>query len=126
MAEQRYSSFEAFWPYYLSEHRNPVCRGLHYVGTTAALCTLALGLATLNPLAVPAALIAGYGGAWIGHFIIEGNRPATFTYPAWSLRGDFRMLKLKLTGKLHSDPVYLSVIEGGEAPPAPAEVAPSP
>lgn len=117
--QERYASFEEFWPYYLSEHRNPVCRGLHYVGTSAGLAVAGLGVVTLNPFALPAAMLCGYGAAWVGHFIIEKNRPATFTYPTWSLRGDLRMLKLKVTGRLHDDPAYQRVIRDGAAPPAP-------
>ncbi|MEZ4319580.1 MAG: DUF962 domain-containing protein [Myxococcota bacterium] len=123
MSEARYQSFEEFWPYYLSEHRNPVCRGLHYVGTGTAVGVLGLGILTLNPFALPAAMVSGYGAAWVGHFIVEKNRPATFTYPSWSLRGDFRMLKLKITGKLHDDPGYVSIIAKGEAPAPPSGVA---
>ncbi|MCB9678806.1 MAG: DUF962 domain-containing protein [Alphaproteobacteria bacterium] len=123
MSEARYESFEEFWPYYLSEHRNPVCRGLHYVGTSTGIAVLGLGILTLNPFALPAALVTGYGGAWVGHFIIEKNRPATFKYPGFSLRGDFRMLKLKLTGKLHDDPAYVSVIKNGQEPPPPRAAA---
>ncbi|MCA9571159.1 MAG: DUF962 domain-containing protein, partial [Myxococcales bacterium] len=106
----RYDTFEAFWPYYLSEHRNPVCRGLHYVGTGTGLAVAGLGTLMLNPFAIPAGMVCGYGAAWVGHFIIEKNRPATFTYPAWSLRGDMRMLKLKVTGRLHADPGYVRII----------------
>lgn len=41
----------------------------------------------------PALLIplCGYTFAWVGHFFFEGNKPATFIYPTYSLMGDFRM-----------------------------------
>lgn len=96
----RIQSFEEFWPYYVGEHRNPICRGLHYLGTTTALACFATGVATWNPWLVLAAPVAGYGPAWIGHFLIEKNRPATFTYPRWSLIADFKMLGLALQGRM--------------------------
>lgn len=36
-----------------------------------------------------AVLICGYTFAWTGHFFFEGNRPATFIYPTFSLISDF-------------------------------------
>ncbi|MNP67550.1 hypothetical protein D3C76_1633970 [compost metagenome] len=47
-----------------------------------------------------AAPVFGYGFAWVGHFFFEKNRPATFTYPLYSLMGDFVMFRDILLGKI--------------------------
>ena len=44
--------------------------------------------------------LAGYGCAWIGHYVYQKNRPATFTHPLYSLRGDWVMYGQMLRGKL--------------------------
>jgi len=100
MSTKRYKTFRAFFPYYLSEHSNPFNRALHYVGTTAAVALYILAIVTWGLWPALVAPVAGYGFAWLGHFCIEKNRPATFTYPLWSLFGDFVMLFLFLTGRL--------------------------
>jgi hypothetical protein len=87
-------SFEEFWPHYLAAHQNPINRALHCAGTLSAISAIAAGVITLNPLLVLAAIPIGYGPAWVGHFVFEKNRPATFAHPLWSLRGDFVMLRL--------------------------------
>ncbi len=95
-----FRSFSEFYPYYLSEHKDPVCRRLHYMGST-------LVLAILVTLAVTGLwgywwlmLLAGYGFAWVGHFKFEHNKPATFKYPFYSLAADWVMYKDFLTGQL--------------------------
>ena len=95
----RLSSYEEFWPYYVSEHSLSSTRTLHFVGTAlvlACLCAGVLGSAWWF-LAAP---FAGYGFAWVGHFFFEHNRPATFKHPFYSLAGDWVMYKDILTGKI--------------------------
>lgn len=89
--EKRIESFEEFWDYYVGEHQKPATRALHFVGTTAAMACAAAGLLTKRRWLLLVAPFAGYGPAWVSHFFIEKNKPATFDYPAWSLRADFVM-----------------------------------
>lgn len=96
-------SFEEFWPFYLAQHQHASSRALHYLGTLSAIAWLAHSAWLQNPARGLAALLLGYGPAWIGHFLLERNRPATFKYPLWSLRGDFKMLGKFLTGKMGSE-----------------------
>ena len=145
-ASPRIQSFADFWPYYIGEHRQPLCRVLHFVGTGGFMSVLVACLA-INPARMSVCLFAGllvaflgrriearrkaaaesfsiaalwilgspfvffgivwaYLFAWIGHFKVEGNRPATFDYPLWSLFGDFKMMGEMVRGRLWSgDPI---------------------
>jgi len=93
-------SFAEFWPFYLREHSKPRTRALHYAGTTLVVAILIFAVATARWWLLLLVPIAGYGFAWIAHFSVEKNRPATFTYPLWSLAADFRMWWMWLTGRL--------------------------
>lgn len=96
----RFQHFEEFYPYYLEEHSNRANRRLHFVGTSIGLALFLIAVFTLNPWWILAALVTGYGFAWVGHFFFEHNRPATFKYPWMSYRGDWRMWREMLTGRI--------------------------
>lgn len=91
MERREFSSFEEFWPYYVREHRKKSTRVVHFVGTTAALACVAGGVLTRRKWLLAVAPVVGYGPAWASHFFLEKNKPATFTHPVWSLRGDLKM-----------------------------------
>jgi hypothetical protein len=94
-----FKNFQEFWPYYLSQHGQIKTRLFHFVGTSLAIVSMVSLLATGSFLYLMGALVAGYAPAWISHFFIEKNRPATFKNPFWSLIGDFKMWYLTVTGQ---------------------------
>ena len=102
MAE-KIQTYAAFWPYYLREHSKPATRNIHFLGTALATSGAVALIVTGNWWFLAAALIGGYAPAWIGHFFIEHNRPATFTYPLWSLVSDYRMAWAWITGRIGTE-----------------------
>jgi hypothetical protein len=95
-----FANFREFYPYYLGQHANRISRRLHVSGTLLALLLAGGALVSGRWLLLLAVPLAGYLPAWVGHFFFEGNSPATFSYPLYSLRGDFAMLADVLTGRL--------------------------
>lgn len=103
MSDRAYTTFAEFWPFYLREHSKPQTRALHYIGTTLVVVVAIYAVATQWWWWLAAMPVAGYFFAWLAHFTVEKNRPATFTYPLWSLAADFRMWGLWLTGRLGAE-----------------------
>ena len=99
-SSERFSSFAQFYPYYLQEHSNDICRRLHYVGSLLVLSIFVYALSQQQWHLLWLMPLAGYGFAWVGHFVFEKNKPATFKYPFYSLLGDWVMLKDTLTGRI--------------------------
>lgn len=99
----RFQTYEEFWPFYVGEHAKPLTRWMHFVGTTGVFLLLISAVVTLNPWLLLLCPVSGYSWAWVSHFFVEKNRPATFKYPLWSLRGDFHMYFLMLLGKMDAE-----------------------
>ena len=97
---KRFASFREFYPFYLGEHAHPVSRRLHFLGSCGVLVLVAVALWRGNPWWLLAALVCGYGFAWVGHFFFEKNRPATFRHPFYSFAGDWVMFVDILRGRV--------------------------
>lgn len=94
-----FESYEAFFPFYVGQHSKPATRWVHFVGTHLGVATGLTGIATRNSKLLAVAPVVAYGMAWFSHFAIEGNRPASFGHPLWSIRGDFHMLAMMWQGR---------------------------
>ena len=125
----RIQTFEEFFPYYLGQHSLPATRALHYIGTTLFLASLVAFVVTLQWPYLLFALVIGYFFAWIGHFFIEHNRPATFSYPLWSFVSDLKMYFLFVSGQLgrHLEAAGVGVVpEAAPEPNIASEPEPTP
>ena len=108
-------SFDDFWPYYVRAHSRGRTRVLHAIGSVAAVVMLGISFAVSLWFLIAVPLI-GYAFAWYAHFFVEGNRPATFGHPFYSLAADYRMLFLMMAGKMNAEVAkYATPI----APPVP-------
>lgn len=96
-------TYPEFWAQYLALHADRRSRALHYTGTLGAAAALVLAAVEADWRWLVAAPVLGYAPAWLGHFVFEHNRPATFGHPLWSLCSDVRMLALFLTGRLAAE-----------------------
>lgn len=110
------TTYSEFWPFYLREHSNRTCRVLHYIGSSLAILNLAALFTTGSGWYFLSGLISAYACAWIGHFVFEKNRPATFKYPLWSFVSDWRMVGLAFIGRLGPE---MERAEAGRAAAAP-------
>ena len=97
---EEFKTFKDFYAFYLSEHSNPICRNLHFVGSTLVLAALGFALVTGQYTLLWLLPVIGYGFAWVGHFFFEHNKPATFKYPLYSFLSDWVMLFQFYTGSL--------------------------
>lgn len=102
MAEPHFSNYEEFFNFYLHEHSDPRNRMMHAAGTLLGLGTVVVPIAVGRPVYALLWPVVAYGFAWTGHYLLEGNKPATFGHPFWSFISDFRMLGLMLTGRLNA------------------------
>ncbi len=102
--KKEYQNLKEFYPYYLTQHNNGICRILHFIGTSLVIALTITAFYTLDFTLLLYVPFAGYTFAWVGHFFFEKNKPATFKYPLLSLISDFKMYFELLTLKIPFNP----------------------
>lgn len=93
-------NYAEFYPYYLSEHRNINSRRLHVLGSGLALYYVRKAIKQAKPKYLVYGVVSAYSCAWIGHFVFEKNKPASFKQPIYSFISDWRMLSDIVRGRL--------------------------
>ena len=100
---ERIENYREFWDFYVSEHREPLTRYLHFVGTGLGIVLLVWIIRGGHWFYLPLCFATGYAFAWFSHFFVEKNKPASFKYPLWSFISDYKMMWYMLTGKMNTE-----------------------
>lgn len=93
-------NYSEFYRFYLTEHRDITSRRLHAVGSSVGLYFFSKAIHQRKLKYVAYGLVSGYACAWVGHFVFEKNKPASFKQPLYSFISDWRMLSDIVRGNL--------------------------
>lgn len=93
-------NYNEFYRFYLTEHRDITSRRLHAVGSSLGIYFFTKAIRQRKLKYFVYGLVSGYACAWVGHFVFEKNKPASFKQPLYSFISDWRMLSDILRGNL--------------------------
>lgn len=93
-------NYSEFYRFYLTEHRDITSRRLHAVGSSVGIYFFTKAIRQRKLKYVAYGLVSGYACAWVGHFVFEKNKPASFKQPLYSFISDWRMLSDIVRGNL--------------------------
>ncbi|AXY60549.1 DUF962 domain-containing protein [Acinetobacter chinensis] len=93
-------NYSEFYRFYLTEHRNIMSRRLHAAGSSVGIYFFTKAIRQRKPKYFVYGLVSGYACAWVGHFVFEKNKPASFKQPLYSFISDWRMLSDIVRGNL--------------------------
>ena len=119
------TTFEEFWPFFVSQHRSKLSRTLHVTGTTVAMALVVTAIVKRRAWPLLLAPVAGYGLAWAGHLLFEKNMPTTFAHPVWALRAGLRMWLKTVSGQMDGEVARCAADRPDADVPAAAQPDPS-
>ncbi len=103
MNKNKIKTYAKFWDFYVLEHSQPMTRYLHFIGTSLGIVMLVWFLRSGSYIYIPLCFVVGYGFAWVAHFFVEHNKPASFQYPLWSFISDYKMVAFMLLGRMDAE-----------------------
>lgn len=101
--EREFQKFDEFYEGYLSQHRDPRNRKLHFIGTGIGVCLFVYMLCSMNWWLAPLIPAAGFGFSWYGHRFLEKNKPDTWSKPMYSLFAHYRMFADIIAHRIYID-----------------------
>jgi len=104
-------NYSEFYRFYLTEHRSMMSRRLHAAGSSVGIYFFSKAIRQRKAKYVVYGLLSGYACAWVGHFVFEKNKPASFKQPFYSFISDWRMLSDIVRGNLSLKDRSLDKIE---------------
>lgn len=104
-------NYSEFYRFYLTEHRSMMSRRLHAAGSSVGIYFFSKAIRQRKAKYVAYGLLSGYACAWVGHFVFEKNKPASFKQPLYSFISDWRMLSDIVRGNLSLKDRSLDKIE---------------
>ena len=107
-------TFAEFWPDYVRAHSKPATRVVHFLGTMLGWMLLGAAIAARRWWWIAGAVLVSYALAWLSHFLLEHNKPATFEHPLLSWWADQRMVFLMVIGKMGEEVKKFTT--GGQTP----------
>ena len=96
-------TFEEFWPTYVRAHSEGTTRLMHCAGTLLGWAILFGAIVKREWWWIALALLVPYALAWISHFVVERNRPATFEHPLWLGLADHKVAGMMLAGRMDAE-----------------------
>ncbi len=97
-----YSLYE-FWPFYVRAHSRLGTRWLHFIGNTNLFIWLFFAILNRSIVIVAGGVVSSYALAWIGHFFVEQNIPATFRFPLKAAICDMVMYYKMWRGEMNDE-----------------------
>ncbi|WP_333665929.1 DUF962 domain-containing protein [Acinetobacter guillouiae] len=104
-------NYSEFYRFYLTQHRSMMSRRLHAAGSSVGIYFFSKAIRQRKAKYVVYGLLSGYACAWVGHFVFEKNKPASFKQPLYSFISDWRMLSDIVRGNLSLKDRSLDKIE---------------